>query len=89
MTSNPNVFSCIEDYLSKFKTLRILCEQCNITLDEERCIYIILDKLGSAYSIFVSIFYATKEALGTAYKKPSLESFCDALIREKYNLVQV
>jgi hypothetical protein len=56
---------------------------------EDRCIYVILAKLGSAYSIFVSTFYATKEALGSAYQKPSLESFCDALIREQYKLFQL
>jgi hypothetical protein len=89
MTLSRNDFSCIEDHLSKFKTLRILCEECNIKLKEERCIYIILAKLGSAYSVFVSTFYATKEALGIAYKNPSLESFCDALIREQDELVQL
>jgi hypothetical protein len=26
LTLSQNVFSCIEDYLSKFKTLRILCQ---------------------------------------------------------------
>jgi hypothetical protein len=46
---SPNDFSFIEDYLSKFKTLRILCEECEIKLEEERCINIILYKLGSAY----------------------------------------
>jgi hypothetical protein len=51
--------------------------------------YSILAKLGSAYSMFVSTFYATKEALGTSYQKPTLESFCDALIREKDKLVQL
>jgi hypothetical protein len=30
-----------------------------------------------------------KEALGTTYKKPTLESFCDALIIEKDKLVQL
>jgi hypothetical protein len=30
-----------------------------------------------------------QEALGTAYKKPILENFCDALIREKDKLVQL
>ena len=30
-----------------------------------------------------------REALGKDYQKPTLESFCDALIREKYNLVQL
>jgi hypothetical protein len=30
-----------------------------------------------------------QEALGIAYQKPSLENFCDALIREKYKHVQL
>jgi hypothetical protein len=72
MTLSPNDFSCIEDYISKFKTLRILCEKCEITLEEERCIYIIISKLGSAYYIFVYIFYAMREALEKAYQKPAL-----------------
>jgi hypothetical protein len=58
-------------------------------MDEERCIYLILSKLGSAYSMFVSTFYAMKEALGTPYQKPTLESFCDAFIREQDKLVQL
>jgi hypothetical protein len=85
----PNDFSCIEDYLSKFLKLRILCEECQIKLEEEHCIYIILSKLGSAYYVFVSTFYAMREALGNAYQKLTLESFCDALIREKDKLVQL
>jgi hypothetical protein len=80
MTLSPNHFSCIEDYLSKFKTLRILCIKCELDLKEDQCIYVILSKLGSAYSVFVFTFYATREALGSAYKEPSLESFCDSLI---------
>jgi hypothetical protein len=60
MTLIPNDFSCIEDYLSKFKKFKILCEECSIKLDDERCIYIILAKLGGAYLVFVSTFYATK-----------------------------
>ena len=27
---NPKDFSCIQDYLSKYKTLRLLCEECKI-----------------------------------------------------------
>jgi hypothetical protein len=89
LTLSPNDFSCIEDYLSKFKTLRILCEECQIKLEEEHCIYIILCKIGSAYSMFVSTFYAMREVLGKAYQKPTLDSFCDALIREKDKLIQL
>jgi hypothetical protein len=39
--------------------------------------------------VFVSKFYAMKEAIGTTYQKPTLESFCDALIREQDKLVQL
>jgi hypothetical protein len=86
---NPNDFSCIEDYLSKFKTLRLLLEECNIPKKDDQCIYVILAKLGSAYSIFVSTFHSTRESLGDAYKTPTLEYFCDSLIREKDKLLHL
>jgi hypothetical protein len=58
-------------------------------MEEESCIYIILSNLGSAYSMFVSTFYAMREALGKAYQKPTLEYFCVALVIEKDKLVQL
>jgi hypothetical protein len=85
----PSDFSFLGDYLSKFKTLRSLCEECKIKMEEEHCIYLILYELGSAYFVFVSTFYAMREALGKYYEKPTLESFCAALIREEYKLVQL
>jgi hypothetical protein len=89
LTMSPNDFSCLGDYLSRFKTLRILCEECKIKMEEERSIYLILSKLGSAYYVFVSTFYAMREALGEeVYEKPTLESFCASLIREEDKLVQ-
>jgi hypothetical protein len=89
LTLSPSDFSCIEDYLSKFKTLRNLCEECKLKIDVDHCIYLILSKLDSSYSVFVSTFYAMQEALGEAYQKPSVENFCDALIREQDKLVQL
>jgi hypothetical protein len=89
LTLSPSDFSCLGDYLSRFKTLRILCEECKIKMEEECCIYLILSKLGSAYFVFVSTFYAMREALGEeSYEKPTLESFCASLIREEDKLVQ-
>jgi hypothetical protein len=89
LTLSRNYFSFLGDYLSRFKTLRILCEECKIKMEEERCIYLILSKLGSAYFVFVSTFYAMREDLGEeAYEKPTLECFCASLIREEDNLVQ-
>jgi hypothetical protein len=39
--------------------------------------------------VFVSTFYAMREALGKSYQKPTLDSFCDALIREQDKLLQL
>jgi hypothetical protein len=89
LTLSPNDFSFLGDYVSKFKTLRIVCEECEIKMGEECCIYLILSKLGSAYSMFVYTFYAMREALGKAYQKPTLESFCVSFIREEDKLVQL
>jgi hypothetical protein len=75
--------------LSKFKTLIILCEECKIKMEEFCYIYLILSKLSSAYFVFVSTFYAMREALGTTYKKLTLESFFVSLIREEDKLVQL
>jgi hypothetical protein len=56
MTLSPNGFPCIEYYLSKFKTLILLCIEFQLDLLEDRCINFILAKLGSAYFFFVSTF---------------------------------
>jgi hypothetical protein len=72
-TLNTSHFSFIRDYISKFKTLKILCEECEVKMEEECCIYLILSKLGSAYFVFVSTFYAMREAIGIDYKKTTLE----------------
>ena len=89
LSLNPNYFSCIQDYLSKYKTLRLLCVECNINKEDKQCIYHILSKLGRAYFVFVSTFYSMKESLTEAnYVEPSLESFCDSLIREQYKLLK-
>ena len=32
---NPNDFSCIQDYLSKYKTFRLLCAECKIKKEDK------------------------------------------------------
>ena len=53
---SPSDFSFLGDYLSKFKTLIILCEECEIKMEAEHFIYLIISNLGSAYFVFVSTF---------------------------------
>ena len=89
---DPNNFSFIEYFLSKFKTLRILLEGCKIKKDDGSLIYCILAKLGPAYSVFVSAFHSTREAIissGTTYKNPSFDAFCDSLIREQEKILHL
>jgi hypothetical protein len=89
LTLSPSDFSCLGDYLSKFKRLRMLCEECEIQMEEERCIYLILSKIGSAYFVFVSTFYTMREALEKSYQKPTLGFFCISLIREEDKIIQL
>ena len=87
---NPNDFSCIKDYLSKYKTLILLCAECKIKKEYKQCIFNIFSKLRPAYSVFVSTFYTMKESLIVAsYQEPSLESLSDSLIREQDNLIHL
>ena len=60
LTLDPSTFPSIEDYLSKFKTLRLLLEGCNVSKEEDPLIYGILAKLPPTYSVFVSTFHSTR-----------------------------
>ena len=62
-TLDPNNFSSIEYFLSKLKTLRLFLEGCKVKKEDGSLIYCILAKLGLAYSIFVSLFHSTREAI--------------------------
>jgi hypothetical protein len=48
-----------------------------------------LAKLGSAYFVFKSTFYATREAKRNVFRAPTLEHFCDSLIREKDKILHL
>jgi hypothetical protein len=89
MTLSPNDFPCIEDYLYKFKKIRLLLKYYKIDLKDDLWIYVIIFYLGSAYSILLYTFYVTEEALGCFYQPPTLESFCNSLIRAQDDLLQL
>jgi len=58
-------------------------------MEDERCIYVILVNLGSAYFFFVSIFHFTRKLLWASYTPLSLENFCDSLIRAQDKLLHL
>ena len=92
LTLDPSNFPSIEDYLSKFKTLKLLLKGCNVSKKEDPLIYGILAKLPPTYSVFVSTFHSTIEALinaGQQYKTLSLDTFCDSLVREQEKLLHL
>jgi hypothetical protein len=53
---NPSDFSCIEDFLSKFKTLRLLLAECKIIKKMTNLYMLFLLSLANAYSIFCIYF---------------------------------
>jgi len=63
---NPSEFSFIQDYLSKFKKLKILAEDCNKEKKDGQLIYDMFAKLGIAYSVFVSTFHSIRKSIGVA-----------------------
>ena len=86
LTLDPSNFPFIQDYLSKFKTLKLLSESCKVKNEDKPLIYGILAKLPWAYFVFISTFHSTREALisvGTKYRDPYLDALCDSLIREQ------
>ena len=68
-------FDNVQEFFSKFNSIRLELSNCEIAKDDEQLILSILSKLDPEYSIFVSTFYATTYALGSAYKMPSLDEF--------------
>ena len=88
----PQYFSTNEDFLSKFKTLRLLLEGVKVKKEDGNLIYCIITKLEPPYFVFVSTFHSTREAFisqGQVYKSPSFDAFCDSLIREQEKLFHI
>lgn len=83
---NPGNFNTTKDFFTKMKSLR---QQCGIDKKDEQLILSILSKLSFEYSVFVSTFYATKDALGSQFKMQYLDDFATSLIWEKDKLIQM
>ena len=83
------IFDNIQDFFSKFNSIKLEVFNCGITKDDEKLILSILSKLGPEYSIFISTFYATMDALGSANKMPSLDEFLAQLTMEQEKLAHM
>ena len=57
---SANSFESLQLYFSKFKALILQLKQCGIEKKEEKLVMAILLKLFPNYSMFFSIFHATK-----------------------------
>ena len=60
ISPSPSSFESLQVHFSKFKSLVLQLKQCGVDKEYEKLILEILSKLGPDYSIFVSIFHATK-----------------------------
>jgi hypothetical protein len=83
----PDENASIEECLMKFRLLVTQLKECGKTKLDEEFIFLILSKLKGPYHIFSSSFYSTMDALGSEFKVPSFEIFCEHLTREKSNYI--
>ena len=89
LVTNPTNFNTIQEFISKLKSLRLQLKDCNIEKKYEQLIYAVLSKLGESYSVFVSTFYSTRDALGEAFVIPTFDSFVERLTHEKDKIIQM
>jgi hypothetical protein len=85
----PDEHASVEDYLTKFRLLVAQLKGCRKTKSDEECIFLILSKLKGPYQVFSFAFYSTMDALGSEFKMPSFELFCERLTREQSKLTQL
>ena len=88
MALYPSSFDTVQQFFTKFKFLALQCRQCKIERKDEQHVLSILNKLGSEYSISVSIFHFGRASIPN-WKIPSLDSFAESLIQDKKKLIQM
>ena len=84
---DPNNFDMLQDYLTKVNEYRALLTDCGNPISDDRLIHHILKKLPKEYASFYSSFHTHRLTMGTAYTKPSFDSFSEILIREQSHLM--
>ena len=85
---HPSSFETIEQFFTKFKSLVLQCRKCRIERKDEHNVLSILRKLGSEYSVFVSIIHSKWESF-PVWKVPSLDSFFESLIKDQEKLIRM
>ena len=86
---NPSNFSCIEDFLSKFKTLGILLAECKIKKEYDQLMYMIFLlslELRALFFVYISVHQIRTYFQGDIQKMLYFEAFCDFVL-EYVNLL--
>ena len=84
----PSSFKSIQQLFTKYKSLVLQCKQCGLERKDEQLVLLVLSKIGSEYSVFVSTFHSERTSIPN-WKIPSLYAFVESLIQEKDKLVQM
>ena len=58
---HPNSFEMVQQFFTKFKSLSLQCKHCGIERKDGKHVLSILSKIGTEYSLFVSIFHSQLE----------------------------
>ena len=78
---NPSDFNSLKEYFTKFKSLIVQLKECKVDKKDEKHILSILSKLVPDYSVFVSLFHASKLTT-LKWKMPSFDDFIEAITQE-------
>jgi hypothetical protein len=74
-TLDPKFFDNIQDFLTKFKYLKLSLASSGIdkSTQVDQLILTVLAKLGPEYGVYVSTFHYSRYLLGTKWKMPTME----------------
>ena len=77
---DPKNFETIQDYITKANEYRALLKDCGNPMKDEKLIHHILKRLPSEYASFVLSYNTHSLTMGSAYQKPTFDSFVEMLI---------
>ena len=59
----PKSFKSIKQFFTKYKSLVLQCKQCGLERKDEKLVLLVLSKIGSEYSVFVSTFHSGRVSI--------------------------
>lgn len=86
---DPRNFDTIKDYLTQVDMYRAQLKDCGEPIKDVKLIKHMMTHLPPEYATFVSSYNTHKLTMGSAFTKPSFESFLGMMVLEHEKLVRM